>query len=281
MTDAYPPFRLDQGGSEGVAFYSGAPPAAGPTTSAPTTSAPTTPPPAGPATGTDLAGSSGAPPAPRPTSSWTPGPVTTLVLGALAVLLGLAGVVGGGALLAGDSLLRDDGYLTTPTWRVGSDGYAVTSEDAVLAGAWLDEGLGDVRLRAVGLGEEVFLGVATADDAAAYLDGVERTVVTGSRQSRDIAGSPPAVPPEQAGIWVASTSGPGEQTLKLAPQPGTWVAVLMPADGQPGVQATVDVGATLPWLDQAAAGTLLFGVVLLGLGALAMTFAVRAATPTQ
>lgn len=218
---------------------------------------------------------------PGPTWRWTAGPVVAVVLGALAVLLGLSTAVSGGALLVGDSVVRQDGYLSAPAWQAESSGYAVVTGEAVLAGAWLDRGLGDVRLRAVGRDGPVFLGVATAQDAAAYLDGVERTVLTGPRSGRDLPGGAPAVPPEDAGIWVASASGAGVQVIESAPRPGTWVAVVMPTDGAPGVEAVVDAGATVPWLRTAGTVTLAIGATLGAAGALAVTLAVRAASPAR
>lgn len=257
MTDAYPPFRLDQGGPEQLTSATRAAPPAGP---APTYVGPSSP------------------AAPAPTSSWTAGRVVAVVAGAVAVLLGLAGVVGGIPLLMWQSSLRDDGYVTTPAWEVDTAGYAAVTDEVVLEGAWLDEGLGDVRLRAVGDDGDIFLGVATARDAAAYLDGVGRTVLSSRLDQDDVPGAAPAVPPAEADIWVASVSGSGPLELELAPEPGRFVAVVMAADGEPGVHAAVDVGATLPWLGAAAAVTLPGGIVLLGLGVVGIVLVVRAAS---
>ncbi|WP_152191899.1 DUF4389 domain-containing protein [Georgenia satyanarayanai] len=266
MTDAYPPFRLDQGGAEELTVVTGAPP-------------PAAPPALGPAAPTQPAAASPVPsaaPAP-PTSSWTAGRVLGVVAGAVAVLLGLTGIVAGIPLVMWQSSLRDDGYVTTPTWEIDTAGYAAVTHELVLEGAWLDQGLGDVRLRAVGDDGDIFLGVATARDAAAYLGGVARTVRSDTVLD-DVPGDAPAVPPADADIWVASTSGTGPLELVLDPEPGRFVAVVMAADGEAGVHAALDAGVRLPWLGTAVAVILPVGVVLLGLGVVAIVLAVRAAS---
>ncbi|MEE6282174.1 DUF4389 domain-containing protein [Georgenia sp. MJ170] len=252
MTDAYPPFRLDQGGPEVLAL---------------TTDTSPRPPHHAP------------PPEPvDPASSWTPGRIVAVVAGALAVLLATGGIVAGVALLAWPSVLRDDGFLTSPDWQLESAGYAVVTEDLVLAGSGLDEGLGELRLRAEGLDGKVFLGVARAQDATDYLDGVSRTILGFPRSARDLSGEPPAVLPQDADIWLGSASGPGVQEVTLLPEPGTYVAVVMDADGDAGVRATVDVGATLPWVDTAAAVLLVGAVAVLAVGGAMVALAVRAAS---
>ena len=69
----------------------------------------------------------------------------------------------------------------------------------------------------------------------------------------------------------------GVQAVELEARPGSWVAVVMPADGSAGVRADVDVAATLPWLAPAGGALLAVGVLLLLGGAAAMALAVRAA----
>lgn len=283
MTDTYPPFRLDQGGTESLAFTTGAPPPTAPATAdarsvsvtarpGPALGAPGDPTPGGP--------TPGGPPAPSG-SSWTGGRVTAVVVGVLVVLFGAAATAGAGALIVASSALREDGYLTTPAWSVSSPGHAVVSEELVLEGAWLDEGLGEVRLRAVGHDGEVFLGLATAQDAARYLGGVARTVVPRPRSVQDLPGELPAVAPADAGIWVASVAGRGQQELVLTPEPGSYVAVVMAPDGDAGVAATVDAGATLPWAVTTGVVTLVGGLLLMAAGALVITLAVRAATSSE
>lgn len=243
MTDAYPPFRLEQGGPET--------PAEAPVR---------------------------APDGPR--SRWTTGTAVTVVVGALAVVTGL-GLVGGGAAV---QTWRDDGFVTTPGLTVRTDGYAVVTGEAVLRGTGLDLGLGDVRVRAeADDGEELFLGVGRAADVKTYLADVGRTVLTPPLWDgdRDVDGGAPAVAPQDADVWLASTTGPGQQSVEVAAQPGTWVAVVMPADLRPGLGATVDAGATLPWLTPLGLVVVALGAVLALGGAAAVALGVRAAGATR
>ncbi|WP_152189975.1 DUF4389 domain-containing protein [Georgenia satyanarayanai] len=256
MTDAYPPFRLDQGGPERMTL-SGGPPPPDDSPATRTTSTPTHP--------QSL----------PPRSSWTPGRVVAVVAGSLTALLGVLGVVGGVSLIVWQTS-REDGYVMAPAWEVGTAGYAAVSDEVVLEGSWLDEGLGRVRLDVVGDGE-VFVGIATARDAAAYLEGVARAEQSRGMADRELDGGPPAVLPAEAGIWIASATDTGPVELDVAPQPGRYVAVVMDAAGSAGVDATVRAGATLPWLGPAAAATLAGGLVLGAAGVVVIVLAVRAA----
>ena len=127
----------------------------------------------------------------------------------------------------------------------------------------------------------LILGLATAQDAARYLDGVARTVVPRPRSVQDLPGETPAVAPADAGIWVASVAGRGQQELVLTPEPGSYVAVVMTPDGGAGVAATVDAGATLPWAVTTGMVALLGGLLLMTAGGVAITAAVRAATSPE
>ncbi|MGA8047304.1 MAG: DUF4389 domain-containing protein [Dermatophilaceae bacterium] len=237
MTDAYPPFRLDQGG--------------------PDRPVPTAPPPA-------PAG-----------SRWTAGPILSVVGGALALAVGLGMATGAGVMLAA----REDGFVTSPTVSVETEGYAVVTDVLRLEGVGLDEGLGQVRLRAeADDDEELFLGIGAAEDVRAYLAGVERSVVRGPwLPERNLPGGPPAGAPEDV-TWLASTSGPGRQELVFEPQEGSWLVVLMPADLEAGLSADVDAGAEFPWVEPAAGVLLALGLGLMLAGAVAMALGVRAAS---
>lgn len=247
MTDTYPPFRLDQGGQVEPQD-----------TPYPLVSAQPV----------------------KAATRWTRGPVTAVVAGALAMLLGLGLTITGGVLLAAP----EDGYVTSPTLTVESPGYAVTTEPALLEGAGVQDALGLVRIRAEATdGEDIFVGITEARDAQAYLAGVRHTVFRSTLFGRNLerSGTEPAGLPQQAGIWLASSAGPGRQTVEAQARPGSWVVVVMPADGSAGVRAHVDVASTLPWLTPAAGTLLTLGVLLLLGGGTAVALGVRAATPGE
>ena len=77
------------------------------------------------------------------------------------------------------------------------------------------------------------------------------------------AGSAPAVPPGQAGIWTKQAAGPGTQTLTWAVRSGDWMVVAMNADASRPVSLHVNVAATLPALPWIAAGLLIGGIIFL------------------
>jgi hypothetical protein len=266
MTDVYPPFRLDMGG-----------PDPGTVPAVPVGPAPV---PAG---------------ARRP--GWTGGRVVALVIGSVLLFAAAGTLIGGGALLWADRTQREGGYLSTPAALVRSDGHAVTTEGFRLEGAgfdWaVDNVLGRARIevRPVAGSGPLFVGIAPTSAADRYLEGV----AVGSLEDLNLrwdgtpadrwttvehAGGAPATPPGEAGIWTASSSGPGSQVLTWRPTAGDWTVVVMRADGGAGVTADVRAGATLPGLPWIAGTILGVGVVLLAIGGLLVGLSVyRAAQP--
>ncbi|MFW2384038.1 MAG: hypothetical protein ACN4GZ_19960 [Acidimicrobiales bacterium] len=109
----------------------------------------------------------------------------------------------------------------------------------------------DVRVEGVATGSDpLFIGIAPADAAAGYLDGVTHDEITdwGSRAdditdvvyTRNEGATDPAAPGSK-GFWVASVSGSGDQTLDWTIQSGEWAVVIMNADGSPGVRPMSDL----------------------------------------
>jgi hypothetical protein len=272
MTDSYPPFRLDMGGSE-------------PSALAVTDAAPTTPPPAGPPAAPGGPGSPSAPPEGPQRSSWTTGRIVTVVIGSLLLVFGLGGAAGGTAVLLADQAGRDaDGFLGTPTRQFTSSGYALVFDPVELrddAGA-VDLGavLGDVRVRATGQDADgVFVGIGAAADVEAYLGAVERErlvdVTDGGRAVQQrLPGGSPTTPPEQQTFWVASAAGAGEQQLVWRAADGRWSVVVMNADASRLVVADLSAGVTAPALRWVWIGLFIGGGVALLVGALLVAVAV-------
>ena len=161
MRDEYPPFRLDQGGTEkGTSVEAPVEPIAEPVAA------------------------ETAPPAER--SGGTAGRVVLIVVGVIAGIVAFALLVGGCALVAVDRTQRDDdGFLMSPSEDFSTATYAVVSESADLdtGGAeWaLDTFLGTVRIRSDSDERDVFVGIGPAADVDAYLDGVDHDEVTDLR----------------------------------------------------------------------------------------------------
>ena len=269
MTDRYPPFRLDLGGHEPASTLTvPAPPRPGPGLAA----APQ---------------DRGPDPSARP--GWTAGRVTSVVAGAVLALCSLGLLAAGGTAWWATTAARHGGYINLGTAAYRTGGYALASDAVELhvQGAGWDAArslLGTVRLRvtpAAGTGP-LFIGIAPAGPAGSYLSGMAYTTVhgvTGERaQYTGHAGTAPAVPPAQAGIWAARAAGPGTQTLAWPVRSGDWVVVVMNADGSRPVSVQANAAATLPALPWLAAGLLIGGVVILAGGVALIAIPVRNAS---
>ena len=274
LTDQYPPFYLDQGGRPDTTPAPHLPPPHDATAAAhlapPDDTAPATqlPPPA-PRPGTRD---------PRPpTSRWTAGRVAVVTLGTLALLLGSTAVVGGATLLDWE----EGDFYTTPTRTIGTAGYAVATDELLLEGSGLDQGLGRIRVRAEAVdGTELFVGVGHADDVRDYLAGVSHTELLGRTVGGRLqhSGGPPQAGPQEVDFWVASSAGPGRQPVEVDAQAGSWTVVVMAADASPGLEIRGDVGATLPWVASVATALLPLGALLILGGALAIGLSLRSAS---
>ncbi|MCB0969925.1 MAG: DUF4389 domain-containing protein [Acidimicrobiales bacterium] len=204
-----------------------------------------------------------------------------VVLGALVALGGFALVLAGGAMAAVHATQRDaQGYFTTPTERLRTDTYALTSQEVTIRAVddlpdWVDPtDVGRVRLEATSATEAgAFIGIGDRQDVARYLDGVGRAEVTEvGPEPTDIRylttdGGPPPTAPDEQDLWVASASGPGTQELVWDLTDGDWVVVVMNADASEGVVADVEAGARFELL-------LPIGLAVAGAGVVALLVAI-------
>lgn len=250
MTDEYPPFRLDMGGTDPSGTARVAVPAQPGAVAAPGTGR---------------------------TGEWGAGRIVAVVSGAVAFLAAGGFLLAGTTLAVADTSLRNDGgFLMSPTRTLSSESYAIISEPLEISPTttsdWVPRTLlGDVEVRArAEAGESVFLGVAPTDEVEAYLAGVEHQRLTGFDDGdgvlpeySSVSGGAPAVSPAEAGIWEASATGAGEQELVWEAESGDWTVVLMDAGAGQGVTADVSVGATVPALTGIFIGLLVAGGFLL------------------
>ncbi len=256
MTDAYPPFRLDQGGPDPAAPVEPVAPAGGHTV-----------------------------PAPAVSSGWSAGRVVTAVLGALLLFGGTVAAAGGAGVLWLDQTQRDPaGYLSTGTETFRVDGHALRFEPVDID--W-DRGaptpaqtIGDVRVRAESLvpGAAVFVGIGPTAEVDRYLAGVATGRVRDLSRDRDVvasAGGAPELPPTAQSFWVATVTGGGRQELTWAVASGEWSVVVMNADGDAPVVADLSGGVTVPVLTGLAVGLLVGGGVAVALGGLLVFLAAR------
>jgi hypothetical protein len=233
MTDAYPPFRLEQGGHEL------------PRLEAPSTTT-------------------------HPQVRHGAASIVTITLGALLSFATIgAAVLGTGTALL--SQTRDaDQFVSTGTERVATSTYALTTEQVTIAGQgvrFLRDSVGRIRIKAAGADTPLFLGIARQKDVTSYLDGVAHEQIThpafpsgadGAAYERH-PGSAPQSPPSAQAFWAATGTG----SLIWDVQPGEWAVVIMNADGAPGVTADLQLGATIPWLEGLTVGLFIAMTVLL------------------
>ena len=233
------------------------------------------------------------PPAPAPTqavpSDWGAGRIIAIVAGALLVLIsvGLLGV-GGVAVWAG--FQRDGGYVTTDVQEFSASGSALATDPVDLGSegvSWVysSDFLDSVRIRVTPTtsDQQLFVGIGRSAAVSGYLAGVSRTVISDfwGDDVKAVPGGTPESPPGEQDFWVASTHGSGTQTLVWDPSGGTWTAVVMNADGRPGLDVKADLGGRIPHLGWFALGFLLVGGIVLAGGVLLIVLAIRRRRPVQ
>ena len=250
MTDQYPPFRLDMGGHDAGTL---------------------TLPPSPGSSPRDLPGAADLrPPSPQGPGGWTGSRIVSAVAGAVLVLCSV-GLFGGSGVALWAQANRHGGYADLGTASYSVPGYAIASDTIGLhlATGAVSDLVGTVRIQVTQVSgtAPAFVGIAPADAAARYLAGVDYATVRGAAGHHgtytEHAGSAPAVPPRQAGIWNAQAAGPGTQTLTWAVRSGDWMVVAMNADGSRPVSLQVNVAATLPALPWIATGLLIGGIIFL------------------
>ena len=283
MTDDYPPFQLDMGGTDpgtGVLTLSSqpaapaaAPPPAQQTQAQPTQAQATTQPTTQPEAGQPPGGPPAGPPE-RPPSRWGAGRIIAVIVGAVLAFTSLGMLAAGGLLRLADDGIRDSqGYLMSSDVEFTSPGYAATSPDVELRSGTPaidvpERWLGTVKVEADARTDAgVFIGIAKTSDVTSYLSGVARSTVQdplGNDQNprTDYTdGGAPSRAPQDEDFWVASADGQGQQTLTWEADEGNWTLVVMNDQGTRPVAADVSVGATIPILDDVAVGLLVAGLV--------------------
>jgi hypothetical protein len=216
------------------------------------------------------------------------GRLIAIILGSLLALIGLAIGGGAGAVLIANGVLRDDqGFFTSKKEAFASQTPAITTKnlDVVTAGpgdVLETTGFASLRVRASSNStKSVFVGIARPDDVNAYLRGVAHDEIADLtydpfevRYAPQPGSSRVAAPTAQT-FWVAQAVGSGEQTLRWGVRDGTWVAVVMNADGSPGVAVRADAGVKVRHLVAIGLGLLAVGFVILGLGVTTIILAAR------
>ena len=204
-------------------------------------------------------------PAPQRTGS-----TVAIVFGAIAVAIALALLVGGGFGLWALGQRDDDGFYTAGPERLATPTSALATDDLNVdadAPSWVfDDAFATVRLGATSA-KPVFVGIGPTAAVKRYLAGARHAQITDVDvdpfrvTSRVAGGAGTLAPPGAQSFWRARASGPGTRTLTWDVESGNWSAVVMNADGSPGVAARTTVGAEVPSLKWIAIGTLIAGVL--------------------
>src|SRR4051794_6438539 len=229
-----------------------------------------------------------APDAPAPRAAAQPsrrrdaGRVLTLVFGAIAAVLALALLAGGGVAVWALGQRDAAGYFTSATHRASTPSYAFATEsldvDTDAPRPVFGDRVASARVQARST-QSVFIGIGPTNAVERYLAGVEHEQITDVDtdpfviKSRRLSGAARPAVPTSRGFWRVQASGPGTQTITWPPEKGRWSAVVMNADGSPGVTVDARIGAHVPFLRWIAIGllatgglALLFGGTLIHLG---------------
>jgi hypothetical protein len=215
---------------------------------------------------------------------------TKIILAIVGAALGLAAMAmlfGGAALAIAYGTQRDDdGFLTSRSYDLGSDGYALISEDVDIAphaGDWWPSDLASVRLQVESAdGGPLFVGIGPTDDVDDYLRGValDRLVEIRGRGDDDIdydsqSGGAPGSAPGAQTFWAVSSEGAGERSITWEVESGTWTVVVMNADASLGVDVQARAGAKADILLPIGIGLLFIGLVAGGVAAVLLVIATR------
>jgi hypothetical protein len=227
-----------------------------------------------------------------PTSSQR---VAVLVLAGFLAIVGLLALLGGGALLWADTAKTDaDGYYSSSPHRFSTTGRALVA-NGLEAGTGdlsflLDSGrIAQIRLTSASNDPSapLFVGIGSEQDVAAYLRDVETAEIGDldfdpfhvSYSTR--SGSAAPTPPGGLGIWAATSTGAGTETLWWPTEEGDWSVVVMNADGSPNVDADIAVAGKAPLIFRLGLGLAIGGFVLAFVAAtiLILTLRSRPRTP--
>ena len=202
--------------------------------------------------------------------------IVALVVGCVLILPAIGMLLAGGALAVGYATQRnDDGYFDVTIDQLQTPTAAITGEDVKFAADpgspdWLIDAIDlDVRLRATALDseQEIFIGIARQRDLDRYLADVahDRVIRIVGRtpeyrqQGTEVAA---VAEPTEQDFWVASAAGSGTQELNWSATSGSWAAVVMNADGTPGITASMTIGEKSGLIAPLAVVLTLLGVAL-------------------
>jgi hypothetical protein len=222
--------------------------------------------------------------------------ILLFVVGGFITLIAVGLLLGGGAIFWVNTRHSVDGFITTSSHPLTTVSYAMAFqhlniEVGDVVGDWSvwRPSPGDfvtirITVSSNNLSKNVFIGIATASDAMAYLSDVEYDELTqfsmSSSQTLEVeytAHSGDTIPstPTTQTIWMVSRHGVGTQTLEWSPEAGNYWIVLMNEDGSKGIASTISLGAKIPILSTLGPMLLAGGIIALILGGIIIYFGIR------
>lgn len=196
-----------------------------------------------------------------------------LGIGIPMVLIGFFVTLGGIVLV---TMVGLDGSFQLPSMRATSEGHALLFDAIYVRGDLPSSGSfsATLKIEATGEDEALFVGVGPTSGVGDYLAGVKGDRVVqvdwpGEVRTEPLPGgvAVPA-PPTGETFWEASESGTGTLNLDWVVTGGDWTIVVMNADGGAGVEVEGNVTVTMPALGPISVALLVFGLVVLVVGAL-------------
>ena len=180
-----------------------------------------------------------------------------------------------------DGFISGSGRMTTATSALVTN----TAQFKEITEKEVEEGRtgGDVVLRFEAErtdGGPVLVAVGSADSIDALVLRGSHEVINDiafspfEYQSVVIGGARP-IGPSETGLFDVVASGEGRQQVSWKIQPGAWRAVIMNADGSPGVDVDVRFGARFPYLKGFAIAAMVIGGTVIVLGILWLAFLYR------
>ncbi len=220
------------------------------------------------------------------------GKIVLLVFGVIVVLISIAVLFAGGALIWADKTQIDsEGFISSSTIQIDRDSRAIVTgsididEVALRALRWMGTAtIFVVEGSNADPAKQIFIGVAEESDLKAYLSSVDydEMALTGKGWLSSLTtvytnhpgSSAPATPTSQT-FWLESAHGAGTQTMVWETEVGSHSIVLMNADGSAGVDLNAVYKVKVPSILGWSIGLLVGGIVVLIVGGFMIYLAVR------